>query len=40
MDVTEREAMSMKNTNMHWNIPLSSLFDHFNGKTKSIHMCI
>ncbi len=32
--------MSMKNINMHWNIPLSSLFDHCNGKTKSIHMCI
>jgi hypothetical protein len=23
MDVMEREVMSMKNTNMHWNIPLS-----------------
>jgi len=40
MDVMEREVMSMKNINMHWNIPLSSLFDHGNGKTKSIHMCI
>ncbi len=36
----EREVMSMKNINMHCNIPLSSLFNHHNCKTKSIHMCI
>jgi hypothetical protein len=32
MDVMEREVMSMKNINVHCNIPLLSLFDHRNGK--------
>jgi hypothetical protein len=26
-------GVTMKKAIMHWNIPLSSLFDHLNGKT-------
>lgn len=34
MDVVERGVISMRKTNKHWDIPLSSLSNHLNGKTK------
>jgi hypothetical protein len=34
MDVVERGACSLKRANGSWNIPMSSLVDHLNGKTK------
>jgi hypothetical protein len=33
MDVVEGGLISMRKANKHWNIPLSSLLDHLNGKT-------
>ncbi len=34
MDVVERGVISMRKTNKHWDIPLSSLSNHLNGKTQ------
>lgn len=36
MDGMERRLTFMKKVNKHWNIPMSSLFDHLNNKTKSM----
>jgi hypothetical protein len=38
MDVTERGTHSLRRANRSWNIPMSSLVDHLNGKTKSRKM--
>jgi hypothetical protein len=35
MDVVERGIMSMRKACKHWNIPITSLFYHLNGKTKT-----
>jgi hypothetical protein len=35
MDVIENGTTSLRNANMHWNIPFTSLFDHLYGKMKS-----
>jgi hypothetical protein len=35
MDIIEIETISSRKASKHWNIPLSSLFDHVNGKTQS-----
>jgi hypothetical protein len=35
MDVVERGTHSLSRANKSWNIPMSSLVDHLNGKTKS-----
>jgi hypothetical protein len=35
MDAIESGTSSLKKANRHWNIPLTSLFDHLYGKTKS-----
>jgi hypothetical protein len=35
MDAIENGTSSLKEANRHWNIPLTSLFDHLYGKTKS-----
>jgi hypothetical protein len=35
MDVIERGAHSIRRVNKSWNIPMSSLVDHLNEKTKS-----
>jgi hypothetical protein len=34
MDVVRRGTHSLKKANKTWNIPLNSLFNHLNGKTK------
>ncbi len=34
MDVVEGGLTSMRKTSKHWNIPLSSLLDHLNGKIR------
>ncbi len=34
MDVIERERCYLRKAIKSWNIPLSSLFDHLNGKTR------
>jgi hypothetical protein len=34
MDVIKRGVTSMRKVNRHWNISMSSLFDHLNGKTR------
>jgi hypothetical protein len=38
MDVIERRTRSVRKVSKSWNIPLSSLVDHLNGKTKSNKM--
>jgi hypothetical protein len=38
MDVVERRTHSLRRVNRLWNIPMSSLIDHLNGKTKSRKM--
>jgi len=38
MDVVEKWIHSLRRANRAWNIPLSSLSNHLNGKTKSIKM--
>jgi len=35
MDVVEGGTHSLKRANMSWNIPMSTLYDHMNGKFKS-----
>jgi hypothetical protein len=35
MDAVENE-ISFRKASRHWNIPLTSLFDHLYGKTKSM----
>jgi len=35
MDVVEKGVTSLKKANYHWNIPLTSLSNHLNGKTRS-----
>jgi hypothetical protein len=35
MDVVERGTHSLKKANKSWNIPMSSIVDHLNGKTMS-----
>jgi hypothetical protein len=32
MDVVKRGICSLKRANRSWNVPLSSFFDHLNGK--------
>ncbi len=38
MDVVERGTHSLRRANMPWNIPMSSLSNHLNGKTRSRNM--
>jgi hypothetical protein len=38
MDVVENGTYSLWRTNKAWNIPMTSIFDHLNGKTKSRKM--
>jgi hypothetical protein len=38
MDVVERGTHSLKRANKSWNIPMSSLSNHLNGKTRSKKM--
>jgi hypothetical protein len=38
MDVVERWAHSLRRANKSWNIPMSSIVDHLNGKTISEKM--
>jgi hypothetical protein len=38
MDVIEGGTHSLKRANISWNIPMSSLYDHMNGKSKSKRM--
>ncbi len=38
MDVVERGSHSLRRANMSWNIPMSSFFNHLNGKTRSRNM--
>jgi hypothetical protein len=38
MDVIEKGTHSIRKANKSWNIPMSSLVDHLNGKTKSRKM--
>jgi hypothetical protein len=38
MDVVENGTYSLQRANMAWNIPMSSIFDHLNGKTRSKKM--
>ncbi len=38
MDVVERGTHSLRRVNRLWNIPMNSLIDHLNGKTKSRKM--
>jgi hypothetical protein len=40
MDVVERGTHSLRRANRSWNIPMSSFFDHLNGKTRSKKMGI
>jgi hypothetical protein len=35
MDAVERMITSLKKASRHWNIPLTSMFNHLYGKTKS-----
>jgi hypothetical protein len=35
MDIIQKRHFSMKRANQHWHIPLTSLSDHLNGKTRS-----
>jgi hypothetical protein len=35
MDVVERVTRSLRKANRSWNIPMSSLSNHLNGKTRS-----
>jgi hypothetical protein len=35
MDVIESGKTSLKQTNIHWNIPCTFLSNHLNGKTRS-----
>jgi len=35
MDAIENGTTSLRKANRHWNIPLTSLFDHLYGKTRS-----
>jgi hypothetical protein len=35
MDVVDNGTTSLKKANNHWNISLTSLFDHLYGKTRS-----
>jgi hypothetical protein len=38
MDVIERRTHSIRKANKSWNIPMNSLVDHLNGKTRSKKM--
>jgi hypothetical protein len=38
MEAIERGRHSLRKVNRSWNIPLNSLFDHLNGKTRSNKM--
>jgi hypothetical protein len=38
MDIVERGTCSLKRAIKSWNIPLNSLFDHMNGKTRFRNM--
>ncbi len=38
MDVVERGSHSLNRVNRSWNIPMSSLSNHLNGKTRSRKM--
>jgi hypothetical protein len=38
MDVIQRRTNSIRWVSKSWNIPMSSLVDHLNGKTKSKKM--
>jgi hypothetical protein len=38
MDVIERVTHSLKKATKSWNIPMNSLADHLNGKTRSMKM--
>jgi len=38
MDVIEKGTHSLRRVNKSWNIPMSSLFNHLNGKTRSRNM--
>jgi len=40
VDVVERWRHSIRRANRSWNIPMSSFFDHLNGKTRSKKMGI
>jgi hypothetical protein len=40
MDVVERGTCSLKRVIKSWNIPLNSLFDHMNGKTRFRNMTL
>lgn len=35
LDVMKKGVTSLKKANKHWNIPLTSLSNHLNGKTRS-----
>jgi len=35
MDTIQKKHFSMTRANQHWHIPLTSLSDHLNGKTRS-----
>ncbi len=35
MDVVENGTISLRKANKHWNIPLTSLFNHLYGKIRS-----
>lgn len=34
MDVIKRRVTSMRKVNKHWNVSMSSLFNHLNGKNR------
>ncbi len=38
MNVVERRTLSLKRTSKSWNIPMISIVDHLNGKTRSRKM--
>jgi hypothetical protein len=38
MDIIERKTHSIRRANKSWNIPMSSLVDNLNGKTRSWKM--
>jgi hypothetical protein len=38
MAIVERGTHSLRRSSRSWNIPMSSFFDHLNGKTKSKKM--
>jgi hypothetical protein len=38
MDVVDKETHSLRRASKSWNIPMNSIVDHLNGKTKSKKM--